>query len=195
MRDIKDRITWMPGQDGLWKPQNLNVLSIKGCDAQVRHQINERISVAGSMTFIKSTQNNRELVYSYYDWMADTTHNEFRDIERDAAFTPQIEFSLKLTILTPGDILLTLIDSYTSDRLNYYENWTAYPEIFMDTKSLKRYNVATVIASRKLWQKLDATLSMRNIFDAKYATQFGNSTTDLDYPMPGRTYCFQLSWY
>ncbi len=195
MRDIKDRITWMPGQDGLWKPQNLNVLSIKGCDAQVQHKINDRINIAGSLTFIKSTQNNHELAYSYYDWMADTTHIEFRDIERDAAFTAPFEFSFKLSILAPGDVLLTLIDSFTSDRLNYYENWTAYPEISMDTKSLKRYNVATVTARRKLWQKLDAIISVRNIFDAKYSTQFGNSTTDLDYPMPGRTYCFQLSWH
>jgi vitamin B12 transporter len=195
MRDIKDRISWMPGQDGLWKPQNLNVLTIKGFDAQVQQKINDRINIAGSMTFIKALQSNRELVYSYYDWMVDTTHNEFRDIERDAAFTAPIEFSLKLTVLTPGDVSLTLIDSYTSDRLNYYENWTAYPEISMDTKSLKRYNVATVTASRKLWQKLEATLSVRNIFDARYATQFGNSTTDLDYPMPGRIFRFQLSWH
>jgi outer membrane cobalamin receptor len=195
MRDINDRITWMPGQDGLWKPQNLNVLSIKGCDAQIQHRINDRINIAGSMTFIKALQNNHELVYSYYDWMADTTRNEFRDIERDAAFTAPIEFSLKLTVLTPGDVSLNLINSYTSDRLNYYENWTMYPEISMDAKSLKRYNVATVTASRKLWQKLDASLSVRNIFDAKYSTQFGNSTIDLDYPMPGRTFCFQLGWH
>jgi outer membrane receptor protein involved in Fe transport len=193
-REINDRITWMPTGEGLWKPQNINRFSTKGVEAEFNLDADGFISTRLGAIYLIARQINQELVYSYYDWTADTTHNEFEETERIAAFVPAFAFSLDLDLAMPKGFFLHIGNAYTSKRYNHYENWSNYPEISMDVKTLKSSYILDTHLSCEFFNKLELTAGIRNLLDTGYSTQFGNSIYDRDYPMPGRTYFAEIGW-
>jgi outer membrane cobalamin receptor len=193
VRNIRDRIFWLPGEDGMWQPQNVNYISIKGLEIELHSSINEMVRFSLDGTYIDARQRNNEIVYDYYDWVADTSLTITEEIERDAAFTPKFTVSSTVNIRLPYQSYLNLTGIYTGKRVNYYANYSDdYPHVFMDTKTLEAYIIFDALISKKLFTFLTLALGAKNLFDTDYAVQFGNSMNDLDYPMPGRTLFAQL---
>jgi outer membrane cobalamin receptor len=184
IREIRDRIAWLPTQGGFWRPENINRLSVRGLELENRARFTERIKADNEITFLYGRQLNREQIN------ADGSN---RDVERPSAFMPALTASSRWDILIPGGFTLNLAGYYTSARKNYYENWTQYPLITVDTKTLKSYVLFNAGLTRTWLGHLSTAAGCKNILDERYATQFGNTTSDLDYPMPPRTFYFQLT--
>ncbi len=190
LRDIKDRITWLPTKDGLWKPQNVNYLRIAGTEAELHLKLTNNLKITFDGTYLFARQKNQELIY--YDFI--TSEMEFQEIEREGAFIPPLTFSIKIDHKIKKDLFLNFNTEYTSRRFNYYENWNNLPEITMDTKELKLYYLVNVHLRKKIFENLILSLSIKNLFDTHYGVQFGNGLNDRDYPMPGRTFIAGISW-
>jgi outer membrane cobalamin receptor len=182
VREINDRIAWLPTQGGMWRPQNVNHLAIRGVEWETRYTYQKKISVENQITYLHGLQTNRELTN------ADGTT---RDTTREAAFIPPLALSSRWDIRLPAGMILNIGGSYTSARKNYYENWDQFPVITMDTKILKAFFVFNAGLMRT-FGRVSASVGCKNLLDEKYATQFGNTVDDLDYPMPPRTYYFQM---
>ncbi|UCF70579.1 MAG: TonB-dependent receptor [candidate division WOR-3 bacterium] len=194
LRNVKDRIAWLPGDDKLWHPQNVNYLKIEGLDMELEHQIASFLAHAIELTFLNARQTNDEIVYDYYDAIADTSLTIYEEIERPAAFTPDFTISSVLDFSLPYGFGLNISGQYTSRRFNYYANYDAYPAVSMDTKVLDDYLVINTAVNRKFFNTFSLSVGIKNLFDTDYALQFGNTLIDLDYPMPRRTYFMQLSY-
>jgi len=188
-RGLDDKITWVPGQNGLWKPENVNHVSIKGFEAEVQAKFLANYRITLDYTYLRAKQRNRELVY--YDYL--TSEMKFEEIERDAAFIPEHNALVSFDITFPGHLMLSITNSYTSARTNFYENWTGVPEISMQTKTIKGHYLCNICLNSYLFGLLKLGLGSRNLFDTDYAVQFGNSADDLNYPMPGRTVYVQIA--
>lgn len=187
-RVIHDRIAWLPTQAGWWRPQNINRMKFLGLEWENRAKFIKGLTVDNELTFIQAQQRNRELVYY------DGTTTTFRDVERQAAFVPALAISSRWIYTPIHNVYLNLTALYTSDRKNYYENWDGYPDIAIDTKTLFSYIRLDLGASVTIQERLSISAGSKNILDTHYATQFGNTISDLDYPMPPRTIYLQLDW-
>jgi len=187
-RVIHDRIAWLPTQAGLWRPQNVNRMNFLGLEWEGHGDYLDLIRIDNELTYIRARQRNRELVYF------DGTQTVFEDVERPAAFVPAFAVSSRWTINLTDAAALNLAIVYTSARKNYYENWDGYPDISIDTKNLSAYVRFDLGGSVTIYERLSINAGCKNLLDEQYATQFGNTTADLDYPMPPRTVYLQLSW-
>ena len=192
-RDVDDRIAWLPGDEGLWHPANINHQSIRGMDLEFRYSVHDILECTFEFTYLRARQTNDEIIYDYYDWLADTSLVIIEEVERVAAFTPTFSASSSVNLKLPGDLGLNLSGQYASPRVNYYANYDAYPVVSMDTKTLNAYLVLHAALSRVLSRHVRIAAGIKNLLDTRYALQFGNTVFDLDYPMPGRTYFLRLS--
>ena len=194
LRSIKDRIVWLPTEDGLWQPQNANYLSVRGVDCELHSHINEVLGLSLEGTYLHAQQKNTEVIYDFYDPFADTSHTIVAEIERDAAFTPKYRISARLTANAPHDITFSLCGFWVAEQVNYYPNYDSYPHVSIDVKTLKHYFVLNTNVNKKFFKYLRAAIGIKNLLDVKYAQQFGNTLDDQDYPMPGRMLFAQVAW-
>ncbi|MCX7994297.1 MAG: TonB-dependent receptor [candidate division WOR-3 bacterium] len=190
LRDIKDRITWLPTQEGLWKPQNVNLLRTIGMESEINLKLNDNLRMGFDCTYLFARQRNRELIY--YDFT--TQEMRFEEKERKAAFIPELILGMRIGYTVAKDFLLTVSTQYTSRRFNYYENWTSLPDITIDTKELKPCYLINLNICRRFFKHLKFSSGIKNLLNYSYSVQFGNSMDDKDYPMPGRTYFAEISW-
>ena len=194
LRSIKDRIVWLP-TEGSWQPQNANHLSVRGIDCEIYSPINDVLALSLEGTYLNAEQKNTEVIYDFYDPYADTSHTIMAEIERDAAFTPQYQISARLTVKVPHDLAISLSSLWVAEQVNYYPNYNNYPHVSMDVKTLDDYFLMNTNVNKKFFDNLRMSIGIKNLFDVKYAQQFGNSLEDHDYPMPGRTLFTQLVWH
>ncbi len=194
MRDVRDRIVWLPTDNGLWQPQNANRLAIRGIDLEIRSQINDVIGLSLEGTYVHARQKNSEIVYDFYDWVVDTSKTIIEEIERDAAFTPRFRVSAGLNANTWHDFVFALNGLFVSQQSNYYPDYSEYPSVSMHEKVLDEYIVVNMSARKSLFEFLMLDFGIRNLFDVQYATQFGFTIDDRDYPMPGRLAYAHLRW-
>jgi outer membrane cobalamin receptor len=185
-RDVSERIFWLPGNDGTWQPQNVNELLISGVDVETKCTVSDFADISFDATYLRSKQKNNELV--------DAVNNITEEIERDAAFTPKVVLSPRVHLKLPYDITLGISGTYVSERVNYYADYSAYPAVSMATKTLESYCTANISLSKRFLKYLTLTFGVKNALDAEYATQFGDTIDDLDYPMPSRMYTATLTW-
>jgi outer membrane cobalamin receptor len=194
MRQVQDRIVWLPTESSLWQPQNANFLDISGIDLEMRSQVSDVLGLSFEGTYLRAQQQNNELVYDFYDWVADTGRTIIEEVEREAAFTPQYRFSAAVVVTIPHDFVLVLTGVLAAEQVNYYPNYENYPHVSMDEKVLDGYYVMNLDATKSLFNMLTCGVGVRNIFDVDYATQFGFTIDDLDYPMPGRLVYAHVLW-
>lgn len=185
-RNIIDRIAWMPSDNMFWEPQNLNSLKVNGLEIEtaLRYQ-HYRIELGA--VYLKGEQQNDEVVYDFYDWGADTSHTDIINVSRKAAFIPEYSLTLKTWIKLPFALALNASFIYVGDRVNYYPDYSDYPNVNMLTKNLSSYQIVDLSIERSFVNKLTFVLGAKNILNTAYATQFGYSVDDFDYPMPGRS--------
>lgn len=192
IRNVEDRIFWLPDTGNLWKPQNVNYLAINGMDIEVHSQIGGFLDLSFEGTYLEATQRHDEIVYDFYDWIADTGVIVLQEIERDAAFVPRYCLRVGQHFCLPYAIGLTLHESYVAQRRNYYGNYDNYPVVTMDEKILEGYTLLNAAVSKEFTQYLTLTIGVKNLLNIEYAQQFGHTYEDLDYPMPGRVYFMKL---
>jgi outer membrane cobalamin receptor len=193
LRNVSDRIAWLPSTDYFWQPQNVNHLAVKGMDLEWRHQPYSFIQYTIQATYLSARQKNDEIVYSYYDWMADTSHTIIEEIERKAAFTPKLSLLANIDFTLPNGWDLNLAGSYVAKQVNYYPNYDNYPIVSTDTKILDSYLIINIALSKELFSHAQLTVGIKNMLNTDYATQFGYTVDDLDYPMPHRTFFVRLA--
>jgi outer membrane receptor for ferrienterochelin and colicin len=194
MRNIDDRIAWIPGSNDLWQPQNLNYLGVRGVDLEIEQQLSDLVSYSVNATYLTARQKNEEIVYSYYDWVNDTSLIILEEIERVAAFTPEFTLSSKVDLSLASGFTLNIAGQYASERFNYYPNYADYPNVAMETKELSSHIVINTALTKKIHRFLTIAAGIKNLTNTDYALQFGNSMDDRDYPMPRRTYFARFSF-
>lgn len=181
-RQVKNLISWQPlGENGLWKPFNLDRFNSSGIELEVDCQIVENLDLNLNYAYTKGEEIKRELVYDDYF----SGEKRFEEMKRKARFLPGNNFNLNLNIKTFSSLSTQLAFNYRSDKLNYYPDYTYYPEIRFLTKRIKPSANVDVNINQKI-KSLTFFLKFNNLFDDKTPTQFGNSISDLDYPNPGR---------
>jgi outer membrane cobalamin receptor len=188
LRDIYDRIAWLPRDDGLWQPQNVNRLIIRGIDFDLTYQPYRSMEMGMGGTYLNAVQRNSEIAYDYYDPFADTGSTVVVEAERKAAFIPDLTISGYMKISLPRGLILSLNGIFGTQRVNNYVNYDAYPWVGMDTKTLASYYDVQIAVSKRFLDRVTLHLGIKNLFDEQYTLQFGNTVHDLDYPMPGRTF-------
>ncbi len=193
IRNVTDRIAWLPTTDNLWQPQNVDHLAVKGMDLEWRHHLYTFIEYNIQATYLSARQKNDEIIYSYYDWIADTSHTVIEEIERRAAFTPRLSLMTTIDFTLPNGWDLNLAGSYVAKQVNYYPNYDSYPDVSMNTKILDSYFVINIALSKELFRFGKLTAGIKNTLNTDYATQFGFTIDDLNYPMPQRTFFVRLA--
>jgi outer membrane receptor protein involved in Fe transport len=116
------------------------------------------------------------------------------EIERGAAFTPTYRVSARLNANVSHHFAFAVCGLLVGEQSNYYPNYDNYPVILMDVKKLSHYFVLNANVYKTLFNYLTVSVGANNLLDTQYATQFGNSMYDLDYPMQGRTLFAQVGW-
>jgi vitamin B12 transporter len=185
-RDVSDLIQWAPtGPPNdwgtpIWQPSNVS---------EVRsHTITTRLGIAGcwgaldaAYSLSRAKRTDDEIVNAF------TYATERR--ERRAPFQPEHRMTVRWDLPRWRGFELGVSSELASDVVNYYTNW--------DSLDYETGAVGTVEKRLASYGTLDAELSKLlgnsrlyveavNLFDARYATQFGD-LRDRDYPMPGRS--------
>jgi outer membrane cobalamin receptor len=192
-RSVNDRIAWLPGDNNMWQPQNVNHISVRGVDFEMNKQINDFTNIYLEGSYLQAKQRNNEITYDFYDWVADTSLTIIEEVKRDAAFTPKYTASARLHFSLPYGYDFNIEGLYVATQVNYYVSYDEYPDITMDTKTLDSYIMLNIGFSKKVLNYLKLSVGAKNLLDKDHAKQFGNSMTDLDYPMPGRLFFARIS--
>jgi len=192
-RSVNDRIAWLPGDNNMWQPQNVNHISVRGVDFEMNKQINDFTNIYLEGSYLQAKQRNNEITYDFYDWVADTSLTIIEEVKRDAAFTPKYTASARLHFSLPYGYDFNIEGLYVAAQVNYYVSYDEYPDITMDTKTLDSYIMLNIGFSKKVLNYLKLSVGAKNLLDKDHAKQFGNSMTDLDYPMPGRLFFARIS--
>ncbi len=185
-QEIENMIAWAPtGPMGpwgnKWQPDNLNDAEITGVEFEGRVEIVADLNVFVSYTYLDGEQKNEELV--------NALTNELEEKTRILAYLPEHKLDIGLTynnVLNVSDLSINVDTQYVSDIYQYFQNWSAWPDVTMDTKKMHSYWLTNVKVSKKCGNT-EVFLASNNLFDTDYAIQFGRSIDDGDYPMPGRS--------
>jgi outer membrane receptor for ferrienterochelin and colicin len=126
--------------------------------------------------FIKS-----DLVYDDYF----TGEKRFEEFKRKARFLPENILNLDLNVKVLSSLSCQLAFNFRSRKLNYYPDYSFYPEVSYLTKKIKSSANFDINVNQTV-KSLTFFLKVNNLFDDRTPTQFGNSLSDLNYPNPGR---------
>jgi outer membrane cobalamin receptor len=181
-RKVRNLISWQPlGENGLWQPFNLDRFYSWGVELELDYRITEDVDCAVNYSYNMGEETKNELVY--YDFFSG--EKKFEELKRKARFLPENVFNLNLDLRIVPSFSTGLAFNFRSERLNYYPDYSSYPEIRYVTKKIKSAANLDINFNQKV-KSLSFLLKIDNLFDEKTPTQFGNSLSDLDYPNPGR---------
>ncbi|KPL00243.1 MAG: hypothetical protein AMJ91_05135 [candidate division Zixibacteria bacterium SM23_73_3] len=188
-RKVKNLISWQPlGENGLWQPFNLDRSTSSGVELELDYRISESLDCDVNYSYNKGEEIKNELVY--YDFLSGEKRFEelkkrFEELKRKARFMPENIFNLNLNLKPLPSFSVQLAFNFRSEKLNYYPDYSYYPEIRYVTKKIKSCANLDISFNQTI-KNLTFFLKVNNLFEDKTPTQFGNSMSDLDYPNPGR---------
>jgi outer membrane cobalamin receptor len=181
-RQVKNLISWQPlGENGLWQPFNLDRFNSRGAEFQLGYALKEGIDFDLNYSFNKGEEIKKELVYDDYF----TGETRFEELKRKTRFQPEHSVNLNFNLKVFSSLSTQFSINYRSQKLNYYADYSSYPEIKYLTKRIR----PSANFDFNLNQKINFftfSLKVNNLFNDRTPTQFGNSFSDLDYPNPGR---------
>jgi outer membrane cobalamin receptor len=181
-RQVKNLISWQPlGENGLWQPFNLDRFNSWGTEFQLSYNFKDGTDLDLNYSFNRGEEIKKELVYDNYF----TGEKRFEELKRKARFQPEHSFNLNLNIKLFASLSTQFSFNYRTQKLNYYPDYSSYPEIKYHTKRIKPSANFDLNLSQKI-NLLTFSLKVNNLFNDKTPTQFGNSLSDLYYPNPGR---------
>jgi outer membrane cobalamin receptor len=181
-RKVKNLISWQPmGENGLWQPFNLDRSNSSGVELELDYKMSENFDFGLNYSYNKGEETKKELVYDDNS----TGEKKFEEMKRKGRFLPEHIFNLNLNMKIFSTLSAQLAFNYRSEKLNYYPDYSFYPEIRYPTKKIKPFANFDINFNQKI-KNLTFFLKINNLFDDKTPIQFGNSISDLDYPNPGR---------
>ncbi len=183
-RKVKNLISWQPmGENGLWQPFNLDRTYSSGVELEMDYRILERLDCVVNYSYNRGKEIKNELVY--YDYFSG--EKKFEEMKRKTRFLPEnvLNINLDLEILSSSSVQIAF--NFRSQKLNYYPDYSYYPEIRYVTKKIKSATNFDIGFNQTV-KNLTFFLKASNLFEDKTPTQFGNSISDLDYPNPGRRF-------
>lgn len=195
-RKIRDQIDWSPDSSGKWQPRNVGEVRTVGAEVEAAYRY-RWVRISGNFTAIDAKQRQSEVVE--YDLMGVPLATETR--ERFAAHVPTCTAGAVVSADLPTGTGLSLAVRGSGRRLMYIEDsYSATPSasfmsyyVEMATKRLDPFAVATLRVSQKVLGKAELYAGIENLMDEEYASRFGNSLGDRNYPAPPRTYFAGMS--
>jgi outer membrane cobalamin receptor len=182
-RTTRDLIIWLPDSSGIWRPTNVNRAQYTGAEFSVRAYPGGNFVLALNATWLHGIQTQQELAYD--NWV--TGETRFDTVSRTAAFLPALALGGEAA-WQPGEGTRFALDGrFQSARVDYYPDYELDDSVVTQPKRLAPYAVFDATISQDLFDHFQLALRFENILDTRYAEEFGNSTTDRDYPMPGRS--------
>ncbi len=181
-RKVKNLISWQPlGENGLWQPFNLDLFNSKGIESELDYKLSEGFDLNLNYTYNKGEEIKKELVYDDFF----SGEKRFEELKRKARFLPENILNLNLNLKIFSSFSAQVSFNYRSGKLNYYPDYSFYPEIKYLTKKLPAYANFDLNFNQEI-RNFTFFLKINNLWGDKTPTQFGNSISDLDYPNPGR---------
>lgn len=181
-RKVKNLISWQPlGENELWQPFNLDRSNSSGVEVELDFRVSDRLDCGLNYSYNKGEEIKSDLVYDDYV----TGEKRFEEFKRKARFLPENIFNLDLNLKVLSSLSCQLAFNFRSPKLNYYPDYSAYPEISYLTKKIKSSANFDINVNQTV-KSLTFFLKVNNLFDDSTPTQFGNSLSDLNYPNPGR---------
>jgi vitamin B12 transporter len=186
-RRTSDLITWVPDSSGFWRPTNVDSSTCSGAEVSgdIRPITDLRLRL--NATVLNGTQVRKELI-SYFP------SESLSYVRRPAAFIPALSFGGQIEYTLPAHVGLDVNARCQSARYNYYQLYNMDGTVTTETKRLAPYVVLDAGLRHTFLQHLEVSVKVSNILNTQYAEQFGNSMSDHDYPMPGRTLSFVLRY-
>jgi outer membrane cobalamin receptor len=190
-KQVDGMIVWGPDATGIWRPENLNDVEINGAEIAADVPIPGGLRARVGYTFLDAQETGPRV--THVDYMA-AEPNTFQESTRDLAYTPthKVDAALEWSLQTAaGQVRLGITASWISEVIQYYETWeetvpfTEY-DVTYPTKELAAHTLVGLNASWS-WRGGEAFLRLNNLLDEEYATQFGYTLEDGDYPAPGRS--------
>lgn len=180
-KKVKNLIVWLPlGKNGQWQPFNVDKCEGQGIEMNLDLKLDERTDLSINYTGNFDKEERKELVY-YAD------QKEFENVERKARFTPKHKINFELGRRIFSHLKANLILNWTDKRVNYYSDYSNFPQIGYLEKTIKPHTNLELHLNQKLGSNMEFNLSLINLLDQKVPAQFGNTITDGDFPNPGRT--------
>jgi vitamin B12 transporter len=190
LRTTSNLISWQPDTGGLWRPANVDSSRHLGAELMLDVLPVSGLDVRAGATWLSATQVRKELVFS--DWSTGETRSEF--VRRQAAFLPMLNLNAQASYRFHSGTRVKLSGRFETERLNYYPNYDSVPKVRMDTKRLPALAVLDCEVGQRFLKHWEAVLTVDNVLNRSYSEQFGNSISDRDYPMPGRSVAIQLRY-
>lgn len=187
-KDIRDMISWLPDSAGVWKATNVDRVQILGTDAALKVRIADSLLLLSLSAAYNHAQETRTIVtYS------DAVQAQTSVVTRQAAFIPPLMLKGSLTLRAWKGGKLSSSAAWTSSRVNYYSDYSAWPEVGVLTKVINPTLKLDASVSQTFLKLLTLEAGVANILDDCTAEQFGTEYTDLNYPTPGRNLYAKLS--
>jgi outer membrane receptor protein involved in Fe transport len=181
-RKVKNMISWQPlGENGMWQPFNMDRFKSSGVELELDYRVSEGLDCAVSYSYNKGEEIKNDLIYDDYF----SGEKRFEEFKRRARFLPENVYNLNLNLKILSSLSTHLAFNFRSEKLNYYPDYSSYPEITYVTKKIDPSANFDINLNQQI-RSLTFFLKVSNLFDDKTSTQFGNSLSDLDYPNPGR---------
>lgn len=178
---VKQLITWAPlGKNNMWQPFNLDKYESWGIEADAKMKLSKYFNLNYNWTINLGEETRNLLVYD------DFIFQIFEEKKRDAAFTPKAIINLGLEVNTDFGLELALDMNYLDKRINYYADWSDYPNITYKTKIIPAGANLDLSVNQKIARKIYLTGKIYNLFDDRKPVRFGNGLFDRDFPNPGR---------
>jgi outer membrane cobalamin receptor len=190
-KEVDDFIMWCPDTSGIWRPENLNHVEIRGLELAGRLPIGAGLQARLAYTLLGAMESGPRL--THVDYAAPDPYT-FTETERDLAYAPdhQVNLGIEWSKETgSGKAKVGLSVSWVSDIRQYYEDWITISATEYDVEyPHKELEAHWLFGLRAAWswsERNEVSIKIENLLDEEYATQFGYALQDGDYPMPGRT--------
>ena len=161
---------------------NLNNALIKGVEVESKISFTKGLDFVLSYTYLDGEQKNQELV--------NAMTNELSESTRTLSYMPEHKLDLNMNyrdVFSIKGLKFNADTQYVSETYQYYQNWSMWPVVSMDTKEQADYWLFNAKLTKE-FKCAEVFFAVRNITDEEYAIQFGPSISDGDYPMPGRSF-------
>lgn len=182
-RVTSELIAWTPDADGWWRPANINEQRVVGVTVETALALGDELRPRLAYTYTDATQRNSELVYSDF-----VEGDSFEVVERRAANLPehQVRLTLPLMLSVESGVLVNLL--WTGDRVAYYPDYSAYPVIGMNEKTIPAALTLDLRAEYRLDGGLALFCDLRNLTDEDAPAAFGDTYADRNYPRAPRSF-------
>lgn len=182
-RVTSELIAWTPDTDGWWRPANINEQRVLGITLETALALGDELRPRLAYTYTDALQRNSELVHS--DFVEGDT---FEVVERRAANLPEHQVRLTLPLMLDSDSGVLVNLRWSGERVAYYPDYSAYPVIGMNEKTIPAALTLDLRAEYRLDGGLALFCNLRNLTDEDAPAAFGDTYSDRDYPRRPRSF-------